>query len=236
MNVDGGVVRRERPGKAAIMRAAVTVMGQDGYEGASMRDMAARAGVSVAALYYHFPSKHDLLHEFLDEAYDVVIARLERRLAAADPAPFAQLDTVVATLVWSYLHDEFAQMAANVALRDHGRLDAPERTLIVAKRARLLAITETVIADGVAAGTFFVDDAREAARVVVTLCSSLVEPFPNMGRSLAEVIALYQRFARAIAVTALVVTENLESSLIHERTASVDLSDPPPPNPSARSR
>ena len=31
------------------MRAAVTVMGEDGYEGASMRDMASRAGVSVAA-------------------------------------------------------------------------------------------------------------------------------------------------------------------------------------------
>ena len=44
-----------------MMRAAVTVMGEDGYEGASMRDIAARAGVSVAALYYHFPSKQDLL-------------------------------------------------------------------------------------------------------------------------------------------------------------------------------
>ena len=48
------------------MRAAVAVMGEVGYEAASVRDMAARAGVSVAALYYHFPSKADLLREFLD--------------------------------------------------------------------------------------------------------------------------------------------------------------------------
>jgi AcrR family transcriptional regulator len=203
----GDTVRRERPGKVAIMRAAVTVMGEDGYEGASMRDMASRAGVSVAALYYHFPSKHDLLHEFLDEAYGVVIARLERRLEAADPSPFVQLDTVVATLIWSYLHDHFAQMAANVALRDHSRLDAPERALIDAKRARLLEITESVVGTGVAAGPFAVTDVREAARGVVTLCSSLVEPFPSMGRSLAEVIALYQGFARAIAVSANVAVE-----------------------------
>lgn len=203
----GDGVRRERPGKVAIMRAAVTVMGEDGYEGASMRDMASRAGVSVAALYYHFPSKHDLLHEFLDEAYDVLVARLERRLAAADPAPFVQLDTVVATLIWSYLHDDFAQMAANVALRDHGRLDAPERELIDAKRSRLLEITESVVAAGARSGTFAVTDPREAARVVVTLCSSLVEPFPSMGRSLAEVIALYQGFAHAIALSANVVVE-----------------------------
>ena len=52
---------RLRPGKVAIIRAAVAVMGEVGYESASVRDMAARAGVSVAALYYHFPSKHDLL-------------------------------------------------------------------------------------------------------------------------------------------------------------------------------
>ena len=44
----------------------IEVMGEVGYEGASMRDMAARAGVSVAALYYHFASKLDLLREFLD--------------------------------------------------------------------------------------------------------------------------------------------------------------------------
>ncbi len=208
----GGVVRRERPGKVAIMRAAVTVMGEDGYEGASMRDMAARAGVSVAALYYHFPSKHDLLREFLDEAYDVLIARLERRLADADPAPFPQLDEVVSTLIASYLHDDFAQMAANVALRDHSRLDAPERALIGAKRERLLEITESVMDAGVAAGEFAVGDTREAARVVVTLCSSLVEPFPSMGRSLAEVIVLYQGFARAIARTATVAKRAPETT------------------------
>lgn len=183
------------------MRAAVTVMGEDGYEGASMRDMANRAGVSVAALYYHFPSKHDLLREFLDEAYDVLVARLERRLADADPCPFAQLDEAVATLIASYLHDDFAQMASNVALREYTRLNPPEREVIDAKRRRLHDIVEAVVLSGIAAGDFAVGDAREAARVVIILCSSLVEPFPQMGRSMADVIVLYQGFARAIAVT-----------------------------------
>lgn len=191
-------VRRERPGKVAIMRAAVTVMGEEGYEGASMRDMANRAGVSVAALYYHFPSKHDLLREFLDEAYDVLLARLERRLDEADPSPFAQLDEVVSTLIASYLHDRFAQMASNVALREYTRLNPPEREVVDAKRHRLLEIVDGVVAAGVAAGEFGVEDPREAARVVVTLCSSLVEPFPHMGRSMADVIVLYQGFARSV--------------------------------------
>ena len=191
--------RRERPGKAAILRAAVAVMGEDGYEGASMRDMAARAGVSVAALYYHFPSKLDLLREFLDEAYDVTLARIDRRLAATDPTPVARLDEIVATLIASHLHDEWAQLASNVAFREYTRLNPPERKAIDRKRHKLLQLVTNVIEDGVESGDFTTSEPREAARAIVTLATSLVEPYGEMKRSMREVIALYQGFARAIA-------------------------------------
>jgi AcrR family transcriptional regulator len=194
------ITRRERPGKAAILRAAVSVMGEDGYEGASMRDMASRSGVTVAALYYHFPSKLDLLREFLEEAWDVVLARLDRRLAAAaDQSSTGQLDTVVHTLIWSYLHDEYAEMASNVALREFTRLDPPDRAAIDARRLRLLDRVTGIIATGVDDGSFEADDARETARAVVLLCGSLVEPYQAMGLPLDEVIAQYQHFARRLA-------------------------------------
>ncbi|HVF32775.1 MAG TPA: TetR/AcrR family transcriptional regulator [Acidimicrobiales bacterium] len=193
--------RRERPGKIAILRAAVEVMGEDGYEGASIRDMAARAGVSVAALYYHFPSKLDLLREFLDEAWNVTLARLDRRLEAAGPAPVDRLDVIVAALISSHLHDSFSQLAANVAFREYTRLNPPERAAIDKKRLRLLELVEGVLSDGVADGSFTVDDPREAARAIVTLSTTLVEPYREMGKSLAEVIELYQRFARSVART-----------------------------------
>ena len=192
--------RRIRPGKVAILRAAVEVMGEDGYDGASIRDMAARAGVSVAALYYHFPSKLDLLHEFLDESYDVVLARVERRLdELVDPTPVRRLDEVVATLIASVLHDEFARLAANVAWREYNRLPPLRYRTVAAKRARLLDVVESVVVAGVGSGDFAVDEPREAARAIITLATTLVEPFDEIGRPLPEVIALYQRFARALA-------------------------------------
>jgi AcrR family transcriptional regulator len=186
--------RRERPGKAAILRAAVEVMGEDGYEGASIRDMATRAGVSVAALYYHFPSKLDLLREFLDEAYDITLARIERRLATAGQDPAERLDVVVGTLIWTNLHDDFAQLASNVALREHTRLKPPERAAIEVKRKALLDLVESVVADLGRSG-----DPREAARSIITLSSSLVEPYADIGLPLDGVIELYQRYALAIA-------------------------------------
>lgn len=183
----------ERPGKAAILRAAVAVMGEDGYEGASMRDMAARAGVSVAALYYHFPSKHDLLREFLDEAYDVTLARIDRRLVAVGSDPSDRLDSLVSTLIWSHLHDEFAQLASNVAFREYTRLNPPDRAAIEVKRKALLDLVEGLCED---LGS---SSPREAARAIVTLSTSLVEPFGDMGRTVDQVIELYQGFARSLA-------------------------------------
>jgi AcrR family transcriptional regulator len=182
-----------------MMRAAVTVMGEDGYEGASMRDIAARAGVSVAALYYHFPSKQDLLREFLDEAYDVILARLDRRLAAAVPTPVGRLDEVVSTLIAARLHNGFARLAANVAFREYTRLNGPERASIETKRRHLLEVVEQILNDGVDAGAFTVTAPREAAHAIVTLCTSLVDSFARTQRPMAELITIYQGFARAIA-------------------------------------
>ena len=189
-----------------MMRAAVTVMGEDGYEGASMRDIAARAGVSVAALYYHFPSKQDLLREFLDEAYDVILARLERRLAAAAPTPVARLDEVVSTLIAARLHNGFARLASNVAFREYTRLHPPERASIETKRRRLLEIVEQILNDGTDAGAFTVTAPREAAHAIVTLCTSLVDSFARTQRPMAELIAIYQGFVRAIAGAVSVAT------------------------------
>ena len=182
------------------MRAAVEVMGEDGYEGASMRDMAARAGVSVAALYYHFPSKLDLLREFLDEAYDVTLNRIDRRLSMLhEPTPVDQLDEIVATLIASHLHDEWAQLASYVAFREYTRLNPPERKAIDRKRRKLLQQVGGIIEQGVATGAFTTGEPLEAARAIITLSTSLVEPYGEMKRSMHDVIALYQGFARAIA-------------------------------------
>ncbi|HET6950511.1 MAG TPA: TetR/AcrR family transcriptional regulator [Acidimicrobiales bacterium] len=199
MTTAGTPAQRHRPGKPAILRAAVEVMGEDGYEGASIRDIAARAGVSVAALYYHFPSKLDMLREFLDEAHDVTLARLDRRLAAADPSPPAQLDEAVATLIATHLHDEFARLASNVAWREHTRLHGAERAAVDAKRRQLHQRVEAIVAAGVASGDFAVAaDPHEVARAILILTSSLVEPYAEMGRTMPDVIALYQGFARNI--------------------------------------
>jgi AcrR family transcriptional regulator len=187
-----------RPGKAAIMRAAVEVIAEDGFEGASTRDMAARAGVSVAALYHHFPSKLGLLSEFLDEAYRVTLARIERRLDGVT-GPVARLENIVGTLVWTHVHDEFAQQASVVALREYTRLLPPELAAVEVQRKALLDLIEAVIQDGVARGAFRTDEPRETARAIVSLTTSLAGVHDEIARPLDEITTLYQQFAIRLA-------------------------------------
>ena len=70
------------------------------------------------------------------------LARIERRLRLAGDDPFARLDSVVGTIVAGQIHDDFAKLASNVALRDHVRLAPPERTVIEQQQQRLLDLVE----------------------------------------------------------------------------------------------
>lgn len=53
--------------KNAIMQAAFTLFGQVGYARASMKDIAARAGVAQGLIGYHFGNKETLLVEVVRE-------------------------------------------------------------------------------------------------------------------------------------------------------------------------
>jgi AcrR family transcriptional regulator len=190
---------RQRPGKAAIMRAAVAVIGEVGYDAASVRDMASRAGVSVAALYYHFPSKSDLLREFLDEAWEVQLARVDRRMRLAGDDPFDRLDMLVGTIVAGQIHDDFAKLASNVALREYTHLAPPERAAIEKKYSRLRQMVEKVLVGGLQKGAFTIKEPSVTARAILALTNYLAKNLSAEGRTKDEVIAIVQEMSRALA-------------------------------------
>ncbi|VAX06783.1 Transcriptional regulator, AcrR family [hydrothermal vent metagenome] len=53
--------------KASIIRAAAALFGEKGFSGTKTREIAARAGVSEALIFKHFPSKEDLYAAILAE-------------------------------------------------------------------------------------------------------------------------------------------------------------------------
>lgn len=69
-----------------VLQAAVGLFGEYGFAGTSLQAIADRVGVTKAALYYHFRTKDELLHELLRPALndlDRVLDTAERRRGQA---------------------------------------------------------------------------------------------------------------------------------------------------------
>jgi AcrR family transcriptional regulator len=79
-----------------VLAAAALVFAERGFHRASVRDVVAEAGMSLAGLYHYFPSKAGLLHEITMRAFDSLIERLDE----APPAPPRQR---LATFVKNHL-------------------------------------------------------------------------------------------------------------------------------------
>jgi AcrR family transcriptional regulator len=80
--------------REALIRAAAELVSERGLEGASLREVARRAGVSHGAPYHHFKSKERLLAALADEGFDDLDRALARAQARADSDPRAQLEAL----------------------------------------------------------------------------------------------------------------------------------------------
>jgi len=80
--------RRGRPGydRDALLRVAVQVFTERGYDGTSMEDLAARLGITKSSIYHHVPGKAELLRLAVGRALDALTAVTEEAAATSGPA------------------------------------------------------------------------------------------------------------------------------------------------------
>jgi len=85
-------VKPQHETRTRILDAAEELFMQHGFEGTSMRLLTAKAGVNLAAVNYHFGSKHALVEAVFRRRLDPMnVARLAdlEKLEAEDPTPEA---------------------------------------------------------------------------------------------------------------------------------------------------
>jgi AcrR family transcriptional regulator len=69
-----------------IIIAAADVLQRNGYESATMKDIAAAVNLTAASLYHHFKNKDSLLLAVLERGLDAVIERIEPIVESSLPA------------------------------------------------------------------------------------------------------------------------------------------------------
>ena len=67
--------------KGRILAAAEAIFAAKGFPGASTREIAARAGVNISSLHYHWESKETLYFAVVQNIYDQIVALLRHTLA-----------------------------------------------------------------------------------------------------------------------------------------------------------
>ncbi|MCY0925220.1 TetR/AcrR family transcriptional regulator [Streptomyces sp. H27-H1] len=171
-----------------LLVAAVEAFAERGYHATTTRDIAGRAGMSPAALYIHYKTKEELLHRISRIGHDKALEILD--IAASGPGSAAErLDAAVRSFVrWHAAH----HTTARVVQYELDALAPEHRSEIVALRRQSDAAIRRILADGVAAGEFFVPDVSGTTLAVLSLCIDVARWFSADGRRTPdEVGALY---------------------------------------------
>lgn len=187
-------VHPEDPAAAAqIISAAVVAMATNGYHGTSVRDIADLAGVSSAALYHYFKSKHGLLELIMLRSVEHIHARTEAALLAAPANPADRLRAMVGVHVSRHLSAPREAFVANSELRS---LEPAARALITSRRDLQQRLFDQVVQDGVDQKLFSTAYPKEAARALVTMCSAVAGWYNPKGPvSMEDITVRYQDMA-----------------------------------------
>ena len=175
-----------------IFLVAVELFAKKGFNGTAVRDLAQALGIEAASLYYHFPSKQDLLFAVLESITDDLLETLRVAMReAADPAEL--LRRAMRGHVLFHVLKRKDALVSHIELRS---LTPANRRLIVAKRDRYEMTIRSLLEAGVASGDFQTDDVRLTAIALLAMCSGVSDWIKPRGRLHAnEVAEMYSTMA-----------------------------------------
>jgi TetR/AcrR family transcriptional regulator, cholesterol catabolism regulator len=151
-----------------ILTAALDAFDEEGYHGATVRDIARRVGVTVPALYYHYENKQAILFALLDTSVSALVEHCETADdEAADPQD--RFDAVVEVLVrYTAVSGKLSRL--DVEMRS---LSADDRRTYTDKRAQIQARVLAVVEEGARVGRFDVTYPRETVRALLGMIQSI---------------------------------------------------------------
>jgi len=172
--------------RSRLVAAATAAFAERGYHATTTRDIAARAGMSPAALYVHHSSKEELLFLISREGHDAALRVIREASSPDDAEPFARLHaTVRAFTLWHAEH----HTAARVVQYEGGALSEEHRREIAWRRREIDRHMRELIIAGVDRGAFAVPDVPGTTLALLSLAVDVARWYRDDGRRSAESVA-----------------------------------------------
>jgi AcrR family transcriptional regulator len=143
--------REQRPPIEAIRAAAFQQFAERGYPVVTVRDIMKACGLTQGALYNHFKSKDELLHDIIASTQAELERVTQQAVAGAGDDPRAKLAAFVRVYVIRHCR---LRVEALVANREIGWLDAARVADIRRSRRAIRDVVVSILAQGVERGLF----------------------------------------------------------------------------------
>lgn len=191
--------------RAEILEAALQLLAEEGYAGASLRKLAARLGIAQPSLYHYFRTKEDLVEQVLATYAGKMFSalspeQLPRRL---DEVPQVVADTAV-RLYQTPTHPLFVRVAISVS-RVNERFGTLMRRVFVEQATWGI---QQIMRPFVERGEIDADDALDLVRMVINAVGlrliedkvmfAEAEPGPDFERYVRFVVETGQTRIRAL--------------------------------------
>ena len=192
--------REPRPPVEAIRAAAFAQFAERGYPVVTVRDIMKACGLTQGALYNHFKSKDELLHDIITSTQSELERICQQAVKEAGDDPRAKLAAFVRVYVVRHCR---LRVEALVANRELSWLDGPRVTDIRRSRRAIRDILVGVLTEGLARGVFDppqIDGRRDLKAVAMALLDQCthVSMWYTPGRGMTE-----EQMARLYAEMAL---------------------------------
>jgi AcrR family transcriptional regulator len=143
--------REQRPPIEAIRAAAFQQFAERGYPVVTVRDIMKACGLTQGALYNHFKSKDELLHDIIASTQSELERVCQQAMAGAGDDPRLKLAAVVRAYVMRHCR---LRVEALVANREIGWLDAARVADIRRSRRAIRDVVVAILLQGVESGVF----------------------------------------------------------------------------------
>jgi TetR/AcrR family transcriptional regulator, cholesterol catabolism regulator len=168
-----------------ILEAAAQIFSEKGYHAASMQDIAQSVDLQKASLYYHFPSKQEILLAVLNRALDILIANMQQVLELPYP-PDRKLRQAMLVYLQTLLDNR--ELAA-VLLLEHRSLEPELQSRHIPRRDRFERLWRDLIQEGLDFGVFCCMDPVLSARGLLGVMNWTITWYRPDGTLIPEVIA-----------------------------------------------